>query len=184
MLLFAVQYVSIKDKHVPPPGYDHEAIMAPYRALDTHRRRARREREVEAMTASIEAVSGRRGAAERAGDAPTYQDARDIFAANGDILLNHDYCVYVGLTKQSLQLGLRGEQGRFLTASRERNRRSTNTQMVQLARINQRTMHCSQFASKKKSKPKKENIRRWKMSKKCSRLSTISRDVLASSRVP
>ena len=133
--------VRVKDKHVPPPGYDHEAIMAPYRALGTQRRRARREREVEAMTASIEAVSGRRGAAEGAGDAPTYQDARDIFAANGDILLNHDYCVYVGLTKQSLRNGLRGEQGRFLTQSRERTSKSTNTPMVQLARINQRTMH-------------------------------------------
>ena len=124
--------------------------MAPYRALDTHRRRARREREVEAMTASIEAVSGRRGAAERAGDAPTYQDARDIFAANGAILLNHEYCVYVGLTKQALRYGLRGEQGRFLTESRERTKHSTNTPMVQLARHSQRTIYALGTSERRK----------------------------------
>jgi hypothetical protein len=78
---------------------------------------------------------------QRAAYAPTYQDARDIFAANGGILLNHEYCAYVGLTKQSLRYGLRGEQGRFLTESRERTKQSTNTPMVQLARNSQRTMH-------------------------------------------
>ena len=132
--------VRAKDKHVPPPGYDHEAIMAPSRALCNQWRRARREREQAALTASIEAASGRRGESERAAYAPTYQDARDIFAANGGILLNH-FCVCVGLPRQSLRYGLRGEQGRFLTESRERTKQSTNTPMVQLARNSQRTMH-------------------------------------------
>ena len=73
--------VRAKDNHVPPPGYNHEAIMEPSRALKSQWRRTRREREQAELTASFEAVSGTRGAAERAGDAPTYQDACGIFAA-------------------------------------------------------------------------------------------------------
>ena len=124
--------------------------MAPQRALDTQRRRAQREREQAALTASIETASSRRGESERSAYAPTYQDARDIFAANGAILLNHEYCVYVGLTKQALRYGLRGEQGRFLTESRERTKHSTNTPMVQLARHSQRTIYALGTSERRK----------------------------------
>ena len=80
--------VRVKDDHVPPPGYDHEAIMAQQRALNTRRRRAQRGREQAALTASIITASGRWGESERTAYAPTYQDARDIFADNGGILLS------------------------------------------------------------------------------------------------